>query len=248
MPASFHPEALKAQAVAARTYTLYHMGESSHPGHPGADTCTDPTHCKAYKSESEAKKDWGAEGEVYWKKIASAVEETEGELAVYEGEPIDAVFHAASAGHTADAMDVWSASVPYLKSVESGGEENSPEYVTTVSVPFSEFRKTLSEAYPEIVPESPADIGAVDAGESGYVRSVTVCGQTVKGGEIRRLFSLRSAAFTLSADNETVTFRVTGHGHGVGMSQYGANAMAEKGADYREILKTYYTGTEVERR
>lgn len=248
MPASFEIEALKAQAVAARTYTVCHFGEGTHPGHPNADTCTDPNHCKAYKSEQEAKSDWGADGTKNWAKITAAVKETKGEIITYEGDPIDAVFHSASAGHTADAADVWQASVPYLVSVESTGEESSPDYQTTVTVPLSEFRENLRAAYPEIPEDRATEIGEVDAGESGYVRSVLIGGQAVKGTELRRLFSLRSTAFTLSVTDQAVIFSVTGHGHGVGMSQYGANAMAKEGADYRKILETYYQKTEIERR
>ena len=248
MPASFETEALKAQAVAARTYTVSHMKDGAHPGHSAANTCTDPTHCKAYKSEEEAKASWGKEGKAYWEKISSAVEATEGEIAVYQGEPIDAVFHSASAGHTADAKDVWSASVPYLKSVESRGEEASPDYRSTVTVPFSSFREKILSAHPDLALSSPSDIGAAEVGDGGYVKWVTIGGEAIKGGELRSLFSLRSTAFSITADGENVVFSVTGHGHGVGMSQYGANAMAKEGASYQEILANYYTGTTVEKR
>ena len=248
MPASFESEALKAQAVAARTYTVKHMGEGTHEGHPNVDACTDFTHCKAYKSEADAKADWGADGEKNWAKISSAVDETAGEIVVYEEKPIDAVFHAAAAGQTADAEDVWGAKIPYLQSVQSGGEEAMIDYETSVSVPFAEFCRILKEAHPDIEISESSQIGAPTVGSGGYVKSVEIGGVAVKGTELRTLFSLRSAAFSLSATEDTVTFSVTGYGHGVGLSQYGANAMAKRGADYKEILTTYYTGTTVEKR
>ena len=248
MPASFEVEALKAQAVAARTYTVNHMGEGTHEGHPNADACTDFTHCKAYKSEAEAKADWGKDGDKYWTKISSAVDETAGEIVVYEEAPIDAVFHAAAAGRTADAEDVWGAKIPYLQSVQSGGEEEMNDYETSVSLPFAEFCRILKEAHPEIGISEPTQIGEPIVGSGGYVKSVEIGGVSVKGTELRTLFSLRSTAFTISTTEDTVTFSVTGYGHGVGLSQYGANAMAKNGADYKKILATYYTGTTVEHR
>lgn len=248
MPASFELEALKAQAVAARTYTANHMGEGAHEGHPNADACTDFTHCKAYKSEADAKADWGTDGDKNWAKISSAVDETAGEIVVYEEKPIDAVFHAAAAGKTADAADVWGAEIPYLQSVQSGGEEEMNDYETSVNVSFAEFCRILKEAHPDIGISEPSQIGEPSVGSGGYVKSVEIGGVNVKGTELRSLFSLRSTAFRISTTDDAVTFSVTGYGHGVGMSQYGANAMAKRGATYKEILTAYYTGTTVEKR
>lgn len=247
MPASFEKEALKAQAVAARTYSVNRLLKEFPAEHPDAAVCTSSTHCKAYKTEEQAKKDWGEAGDEYWNKISSCVDSTHGEIIVYENSPIDAVFHAASSGRTANSEDVWSSSVPYLRSVESPGEDAARDYITTVSVPFSEFCEKLKTIRPGISVTDRAQIGMPVAGEGGYVKYADIGGEQIRGTELRSLFGLRSTAFTISVGEE-ITFHVTGYGHGVGLSQYGANAMAKQGKNYQEILSTYYTGTMVEKR
>ena len=247
MPAAFEPEALKAQAVAARTYTDAKM-ERTTSKHPEADVCTDVTCCQAYRTKEEAAASWGDNAQAYTDKIASAVAETDGVAVLYGGKPIQAVFFSSADGRTVDAVEVWGNAVPYLTGVDSPEGEEVPNYHSTVTVPLEEFKTTLLAKYPE------ADLSGDPAGwfsntvsnSAGGVSSVDVGGVTVSGQDLRTLFSLRSTSFTVTAGAEGVTFSVTGYGHGVGMSQYGANAMAKEGESYKEILKWYYTGVEVE--
>ena len=248
MPASFEPEALKAQAVAARTYAASKLaaGEASHPD---ADLCTDINCCQAYITPQEAAENWGASAATYEAKISAAVADTDGVIATYGGAPIQAVFFSSAAGRTADAVEVWGNSVPYLTSVESPEGEEVPNYHSTVAVPAEEFRTTLlSQVSGADLSGDPAGwFGTPELGSNGAVLTIPVGGVEVAGTILRTLFGLRSTVFTVRADSGAVTFSVTGYGHGVGMSQYGANAMAKEGRTYEEIVRWYYTGVELER-
>ena len=242
MPASFEPEALKAQAVAARTYTFYKM---AHPSarHPEADVCADINCCKAYITPEEAAVNWGASAAFYARKIRDAVSATDGLAVLYGGEPIQAVFHSSSAGRTRDAVAVWGNAVPYLVGVDSPEGEEVPNYVTTVTVPADRFREVFLAAHPTAdLSGTPEQwFGPATADGTGRL----VGGAAVEDTELRTLFSLRSASFTIAAGAGAVSFTVTGYGHGVGMSQYGANALAKEGRSFRDILTWYYTGTSV---
>lgn len=248
MPASFAQEALCAQAVAARTYTLYKM--ISGDKHPEADVCTDAACCQAYLTEERAVESWGDAAEGNEAKIRNAVSATDGQTMVYGGVPILAVFHAASPGQTRRAGEVWSGDLPYLQSVSS--PENGaavPDYYSRVEVDAQTFRRTFLQAHPEAkLSGEPAGwiTGLTTAEGSAHVNTVTVGGVTVRGVELRQLYGLRSAAFETEVQNGSIVFFVTGYGHGVGMSQYGANEMAAQGADWREILMHYYTGVDIE--
>lgn len=247
MPASFEEEALKAQAVAARTYVLHKIAAGGSPNHPQADACDDITCCQAYKSEEAAAEDWGADAAVYEEKIRRAVTETDGVCILYEGAPVLAVFHSSSAGTTQDAQSVWSASLPYLQSVETPeGEETVPNYRSTASFSSAQLRKRLLDALPEAsLTGSPSNwFTNIRQQPNGTVTSLSVGGVEVGGNRLRTILELRSACFTISFDGDQVTFSVTGYGHGVGMSQYGANVLAADGMTYQEILAWYYTGTE----
>ena len=247
MPASFETEALRAQAVTARTYTLYQMSIGQNPNHPDADMCTNISCCQAYIAPEDAAANWGEQAELWGEKIARAVSDTDGQAILYEGQPIDAVFFSSAAGRTLDSVEVWGGSVPYLTSVESPEGEEVPNYHTTVAVPVDEFKSVFLVRYPDAdlsgAPETWFQ-NVIPTSSSG-VDTVEVGGVTVKGTALRTLFDLRSANFSVTADGETVTFSVTGYGHGVGMSQYGANAMAKAGSSWREILTHYYTGVTI---
>ena len=248
MPASFELEALKAQAVAARTYTLYKELSGGSANHPEADACDDITCCQAYKTYEEAALDWGAEAEAYEAKIRQAVEETDGQYVLYEGAPVLAVFHSSSVGTTQDAAAVWSGSLPYLQSVETPeGEETVPGYRSTASFTAAELKALLQDALPEAdLNRDPSNwFTNIRQQPSGTVTALTVGGVEISGHQLRTALGLRSACFTISFDADTITFSVSGYGHGVGLSQYGANVLAASGMDYREILSWYYTGTEV---
>lgn len=249
MPASFALEALKAQAVAARTYTLYRMENGGAANHPEADACDDINCCKAYITAQEAAANWGDQAAAYEAKIDQAVAETDGECVLYDGRPILAAFHSSSAGATQDAADVWTSSLPYLQSVESPENEDTvPNYHSTASFSASDLKAKLQEALPEasLTGDPSTWFTNIQQESNGTVTSLTVGGVTVKGSRLRTILGLRSACFTISFDGDTVTFSVTGYGHGVGMSQYGANVLAADGMDYRQILEWYYTGTTVE--
>ncbi|MBM6724714.1 stage II sporulation protein D [Pseudoflavonifractor phocaeensis] len=246
MPASFELEALKAQAAAARTYTLSKLGRTVEK-HPDADVCTDITCCQAYIDPDQAAANWGDNAAAYTAKITSAVSETDGMAVLYDGQPIQAVFFSSAAGRTVDAVEVWGNSVPYLTGVDSPEGDEVPNYHSTVTFTLEEFKSKLLAQYPD------ADLSGDPAGwfqntvpnSAGGVEQVDVGGVTVSGGALRTLLGLRSTSFTVTADSQGVTFSVTGYGHGVGMSQYGANALARQGKTYDEILKWYYTGVEV---
>lgn len=238
MPAAFENEALKAQAVAARTYTLYKSGSSDHD----ADVCTDFSHCQAYFSESDMKTNWGSEYDFYFDKIKSAVYDTKGEFLTYNEEPIMAVFHSMGGGQTQNSGDVWGTQMPYLVSVPSPGEEAAINYHSSLSITFDEFKNTVLKEYPQAKISSYLDVSQPVLTESGHVKSIVIGSVNVPGSAIRTMFNLRSTKFALSFSEGNVTFNVTGYGHGVGMSQYGANAMAKEGKNYKEILSHYYKG------
>ena len=248
MPASFEEEALKAQAVAARTYTRYKMENGGSENHPDADACDDINCCKAYMDAEEAAGLWGDGAEVYEAKIRAAVTETDGECVLYEGKPALTVFHSSSVGMTMDAEDVWSAAVPYLTSVESPESAATvPNFHSSAAFTPDALKGLLLAAMPD------ADLSGRETDwftnmrqkENGMVVALDVGGVEVKGSELREILGLRSACFTISFEEGKIVFSVAGYGHGVGMSQYGANVLAEKGMDYREILAWYYSGTEV---
>ena len=249
MPASFEAEALKAQAVAARTYTLHKILNGGSENHPEADVCDDINCCQAFRSQADAAADWGGDAEEYEAKIRDAVAGTDGECVLYGGQPVLAVFHSSSAGTTQDAEAVWSDSLPYLQSVETPESEDTvPGYRSTASFPAEELHSLLQAALPEAdLSGSPSDwFTNIRQQANGAVTSLAGGGVEISGSRLRGILGLRSANFTLSfGDSGEAVFSVTGYGHGVGMSQYGANVLAAGGMEYRDILTWYYTGTEV---
>ena len=245
MPASFQEDALRAQAVAARTYTYYKMSSGGNHGDT-ADICTDHSCCQAFLGKDRAADNWGKNAERYEAKIENAVSATEGLVALYDGEPILAVFHSSSAGETWNSGEVWAQDLPYLQSVSSPEGEGVPNYYSTVELTEAEFREKFLAARPEADLSGPASGWIRDPVMDGvHVESVTIGGVSVSGPSVRSIFGLRSASFTAEAGDGKITFYVTGYGHGVGLSQYGANAMAEAGSTWREILEHYYTGVTI---
>ena len=248
MPASFELEALKAQAIAARTYTLYKMEQGENANHPEADICGDFACCQAYQSEEDAARAWGMSTAVYENKIDRAVAETDGQVILYEGAPVLAVFHSSSAGATQNSGDVWQNSLPYLQSVDSPeGAEAVPNYYSKVSFTLTDFKERFAAQYPTAnLSGSPSNwFTNIRQTETGAVLSLEVGGVAVSGTELRTLLGLRSTTFTTSFTDTEVVFSVTGYGHGVGLSQYGANVLAGEGWTCREILEHYYTGASV---
>ena len=244
MPASFEPEALKAQAVAARTYTV-NRSKSSNKDHPEADVCSDSTHCKAYLSPEELTQKF-SKNPTDLEKIKQAVNSTKSQILVYNGEAITAVFHSTSSGMTENAEDVWGNPVPYLVSVPSEGEEASPRYTETKTFTILEFQEKINAGTKTVsFTENPQNwFSNWVRNESGSVKSVLLCETEFSGVELRSLLELRSANFMVEI-SDVITITTKGNGHGVGMSQYGANHLAKLGYTYDQILKKYYTGVEI---
>lgn len=242
MPASFEEDALEAQAVAARTYTLWKALHNK--AHPQANVCTDYTCCQAWLSREEAMEKWGDKGAEYAAKLDKAVDATDGVVLYYDGQPIQAAFHASSAGQTQDAVAVWGSTVPYLKAVQTPEGEEAPNYHTTVTLTAEQVKGLLEPLGCKLEEEPEQWFAQLSYGEGGSVTAAEVGGVTLRGNELRTALGLRSASFTVGYAEGAFTFAVTGYGHGVGMSQYGANALAKEGKSWREILRWYYTGVE----
>ena len=243
MPAAFEGEALRAQAVCARTYSLWRQAAGSHSA-DGADVCTDHTCCQAYITPEDAAQLWGKNERVYSDKIAGAVADTDAQVLTYGGELIQAVFFSSANGSTAGAEEVWDGALPYLVPVDSPEGDEVPNYRSTVTLPADSVRQLAQAA------ELGCDLSGEPSGwfrnmtrtASGRVASVELGGVALSGGAARALFALRSASFEVTEADGVFTFSVTGYGHGVGLSQYGANALAQAGSGWREILTHYYTG------
>lgn len=230
MPSSYPLEALKAQAVAARTYTLRRVKG-------GGVLSDDPSVCQAYVSMAEVSEKYGNQAEQVLETYRRAVEETDGQVLCYQGELIAATYFSCSGGKTESAQAVWGGEIPYLVSVDSPGEEDAGSYSSTVTLTPAEVMERL-----EI---SALGVSSVQYTDGGGVDTMIIDGKTFSGTELRSLLGLRSTKFTMEVGADVVTFSVTGFGHRVGMSQNGARVMAEDGKGYEEILKWYYTGVEI---
>lgn len=247
MPASFHPEALKAQAVAAHTYALHNrlvQQEAPDPELKGADFSADPGNFKVYITEAQAREFYGGMADVYWSKICAAADSVLAYILEYDEQPIVAAYHAISAGQTEDAANVWSGSAPYLLAADSGGDLLAADYESEVVLPDDELRERLTAAYPGIaLPDDPGEwFGEPVRSGSGYVTEIEVGDRTLHGKEIRQLLDLRSHNFEVDYTGGNFVFHVYGYGHGVGLSQNGSDYMARQGASFDEILAHYYNG------
>lgn len=250
MPAAYHMEALKAQAVAARTRAVKQMQGGGCALHEGADICTDSAHCQGYATPDECKTRWGTEYEVYRDRVVEAAHVTRDELMTYGGQPITVVYHAISGGRTENAQTVFSKSEPYLVSVESQGEEDTRGFQEDLTLTYKEIGERLGEALggkPISADEVKRTLTIWEYTDTGRVKSMQVNGEVIEGTAFRSALGLRSTWFSLSTDENGVTFHQRGYGHGVGMSQAGANGMAAEGADYAQILTHYYPGVTIEK-
>ena len=228
MPASFNIEALKAQAILARTYALKSIKNGK--------KLTDTVSTQAYKDNSELQKLWKNDYTKYYEKIKKAVNETKGKVILYNNEYIDAVYHSTSNGKTENSKNVWKNSLPYLVSVDSSWDKNVKSYKKETIFEINEFCNIL-----KLDVEEPITYEIIH-NETGRVRQITINNKTFSGTEFRNLLKLRSADFEIEINDEKVKVTTYGYGHGVGMSQYGANEMAKQGYSYIQILKHYYTG------
>lgn len=237
MPLSFDIEALKAQAIACRTYALRQYGGRKHD--PAA-VCTASSCCECWVSASEAQ-------EELRKKAEQAVTETAGQVLAYDGSLIEATFFSCSGGRTESAVDVWGNEIPYLIAVDSPGEEFAPRYTESKQFSLSDVRDRLCSADDTVNLGTDAQrwLGEISYTNGGGVKTVYIGGVSFSGKQLRKLFGLNSTDFQIEVSEEAVTFCTLGFGHRVGMSQYGAQAMALAGADCATILRHYYTGAEL---
>lgn len=253
MPANFEAEALKAQTVAAFTYMLNKMNYvKENPdvdiGHAGGYVCDDYSHCKAYLSKNEALEKWGKSWfEKYYPRIEDAVSSVFGKYITYDGQPVNAVFHAISNGNTCSAKEVWGNEVSYLTSVSCESDKNAEGYKTEAEFTTKEFADVFYEQLGVTLPNDSENwIGEITKTQSGMVDEIVIADTSYDGTHIRKMFSLRSSTFDIDVTKNRVIFTIYGYGHGVGMSQYGANDMAKSGCSYTEILTHFYTGVKIE--
>ena len=248
MPANFEIEALKAQAVVARTYTIYQISNNSSK-HPEADICDNYACCQAWISKEDRLAKWKAEeAEGNWDKITEAVNSTKGKIITYNGEPINAFFHSNSGGVTESSVNIWGGvDYPYLKSVETSGEDGYTQYSSQVQLSKQDLLNKIKEKYPDCeIDFSQSDcIEIKELTTSGRVKTVKFGNKEIAGTEARSILGLKSTNFTFSIEGDNVTFSVTGYGHGVGMSQTGADALAKSGSTFEEIIKHFYTNVEI---
>lgn len=246
MPPDFSPEARRAQVVAARTFTCKKM---EHPKHENADVCADPACCQAWTSREALKETYGADFEAVWESAKEAVLSTAGEVLTYDGALIDAVYFSCSGGETEAAVAVWGSDVPYLQSVESPGEEDAPRFSSQAVFSPEEFRAALRKEDEKLLLEGAPQtwLGSCMRTAGGGVERLEIGGRAFSGTELRRIFGLNSARFTLTYADGSFVFDVRGFGHRVGLSQYGAETMAQLGFSHRTILEYYYQGARVEK-
>ncbi len=243
MPAMYEKEALKAQAVAAYTFACYRKAVREGEEY---DLTNNPETDQCYITREAAKERWGEAHEEYAAKIDECIDEVLGTLVTYNGETAQTVYHAISPGVTVSCKDVWGSAVPYLTSVESMGDKLSDGYLSEAVFTADELSAALkSIAEPSGEPQN--YFSNITTAESGRVTSIDYCGKSVGGGELAKALSLRSANFSVEYKDGSFIFSVKGYGHGVGMSQNGANYMAKQGSSYEEILLHYYQGATLEK-
>ena len=249
MPSTFDEEALKAQAIAARTYVIYKMENNITSGHKNADICTNSAHCQAYTSYEDLKEikgeDWINSDYV---KVKKAVDDTKGQIITYEDKTILPLYFSTCSGKTENSEDVFSTQYPYLVSVESPYDKSSPKYSTTYSIKKSKFIKYIKNAYPKLslsLNKLDKEVNIINRTEGGSVKIIQVGNIKISGTDLRKILNLNSSNFTINYNNDEINFNVKGYGHGVGMSQWGAEGMAKEGYKYYDILFHYFQGTDI---
>lgn len=246
MPADYEKEALKAQAIVARTYTIYKIQNKKHEN---ADICDDSSCCQAWVSKETRLSRWDEDKrESNWQKIEECVNETKGKIITYEGKPINAFFHANSGGKTEIPVNVWGGTgYPYLQVVETAGEEGYDQYESEVSLTKEELIDKLETKYSDISIDfnNQDDIKILEYTNSGRVKTVKFGNHNLSGVEARTLLGLRSTNFEISRDGDNIKFTVKGYGHGVGMSQTGADSLAKEGKNCFDIINHFYIGVQI---
>lgn len=245
MPAQFNIEALKAQAIVARTYTISRLRSTGGPGcskHPEADICTDSTHCQAWVSKEEVISKWPFfRQNAYWTKMLSAVSDTQGQVITYQGNLIDAVFHSTCGGSTENSEDVWTYTIPYLRAVKCPYCAHSPRLTETLQMREEEVAAKLGETV------SSLKLDVQSRTESGRIIQINVGTKNLRGLDFRTSLGLRSSKVSWLREGGSISFTTTGYGHAVGLCQYGADGMADQGHSASEILHHYYTDIQVQR-
>ena len=237
MPVSFELEALKAQAICARTYVLRKIKTNKNKEYDVVDTISN----QVYLDKEQLQKNWKTKFDDNYKKITDIVTATKGEYMTYNGEVIETFFFSTSNGKTENSEDVFVKALPYLRSVDSSWDtEISPVYSTLKEISLSDFYTKLNLKYNKNLKYE-----IIEKNDTGSIAKIKINGKEFKGTEIRSLLGLRSTYFEMEQIGSNVVFKNKGNGHGVGMSQYGANGMAKEGYKYDEILKHYYTGIEI---
>lgn len=248
MPATFEQEALNAQAVVARTYTIYTI-KNNQGKHSNADICDDSKCCQAWLSKEDRLTKWDENvREANWNKIELAVKSTVGKVIIYQGNIIDAFFHANSGGVTETPINVWGGTnYPYLQSVQTSGEEGYTQYSSEVTLSKAEFEEKVKAKHTEFaINYGDADaIKILEYTDSGRVKTIKVGNLNLAGIEVRNIFALKSTNFKIDIEGNNIKFEVIGYGHGVGMSQTGADSMAKTGSNYMEIIKHFYIGVNI---
>lgn len=256
MPATFEPEALKVQAIVARTYVLKRLDmytASPNPEHPEADICTDSRHCQAWKSEAELRQQWGLiKFPMYYKKIIAAVESTKNKIITNEAKLIDPVYHSTCGGRTENSEDVWAKAIPYLRSVPCKWDQTAPRYEEQLTLTWAEVEERLQ--FPIILPAAGNTnkstkhstlIQAEAQSPTGRLKTIQVGSHVISATEFRNRLNLNSTQLSWVTDSEKVTFTTRGYGHGVGLCQYGAEGQAKAGKNHEEIIQYYYQGVEI---
>ena len=248
MPATFDEEALNAQAVVARTYTIYSITHSNNK-HGEADICDDSTCCQAWISKEDRMAKWEENvREENWRKIQLAINNTTGKIITYNGEVIDAFFHSNSGGVTEVPVNVWGGTdYPYLQSVETAGEDAYSQFSSEVVVTKEELKNKILQKHSDfIIDYNEQDcIKPLEYTDGGRIKTLKIGNLNLSGVEMRTILGLKSANFEVTIEGDNVKFQVKGYGHGVGMSQTGADSMAKEGKNYEEIIKHFYTGVEI---
>lgn len=246
MPVSFHIEALKAQAVVARTYTIYQLKNG--PKHSNADICDSSLCCQAWMTKENRLSKWDENlRDEYWNKIVKAVDETKCKVILYNKEPINALFHSNSGGKTELAINVWGGNFPYFQTIETVGENEYTSYNSEVEIKKDIFIKKLTEKNSKFqIDFNTTDcIKTLEYTEGGRIKKIKIGNVELSGIDCRQIFGLKSAMFNYEILENTVKFTVLGYGHGVGLSQCGSDVLAKQGKKFDEIIKYYYKDVEI---
>lgn len=236
MYVDYELEALKAQAVAARTYIYKQMISDTKENVPEGAIVTDTEMHQVYKNRTELKEQWGTDFNLRIKKIEEAVKSTEGKILTYNNQPIDAAYFSTSNGYTENSEEYWISKLPYLRSVESPWDKTSPKYIESVKISVGEFENKLG-----VKLKNDTSVGQIISKTTGdRVALVDINGKEFTGREIREHLGLKSSDFEWERKGNQIIITTKGLGHGVGMSQYGANSMAQEGKNFKEIIDYYY--------